>query len=424
MHPEVLSPVPGDCPQCNMKLTPIDVGGDAGGEPKERKILYWVAPMDPTYMSDKPGKSPMGMDLVPVYEDEVRGGPTVTIDPATEQNMGIRTALVTKGPLVREVRAVGNVDYDERRIGEVTLKVAGYIEKLIVDQAGVMVRKGDPLFTMYSPEVVQAQDEYLKTRANLAKATDESRGNWQSLLGQAQQKLERWDISEDQIRELEERETTSKVMTWRSPFDGIVTHKNALEGSFAKAGQPLYRIADISTVWVHVSIYEYEFPWVKVGQKARMELPYFPGEMFTGEVEYIYPWLDPKTRDRKVRLAFPNPDLTLVPDMYSTVYIQSKLAEHAVLVPGEAILDTGIRRVVIVARGNGKFDPRDVRVGVEGKGGVREVLEGLMPGERVVTSGQFLIDSESKIRASIQKMLDARAGRTAPAAADIEARDD
>jgi YHS domain-containing protein len=196
-------------------------------------------------------------------------------------------------------------------------------------------------------------------------------------------------------------------MTWRSPFDGIVTHKNAFEGAFFKPGAPLYRIAGLSTVWVYVSIYEFEFPWVKEGQQARMELPYFPGQTFTGTVDFIYPYLDPKSRDRQVRLIFDNPGLELVPDMYATVYIEATLAEEAVLVPAEAVLDTGTRQVVFVAKGKGKFDPRDVRVGVESRDG-REVLNGLMPGEIVVTSGQFLLDSESKIKEAIQKMLEAR----------------
>ncbi|MHC4859986.1 MAG: efflux RND transporter periplasmic adaptor subunit [Planctomycetota bacterium] len=412
MHPEVLSPTPGDCPQCMMKLTPLNVGdgGDDGGAAagKDRKILYWVAPMDPSYISEKPGKSPMGMDLVPVYEDEVRGGPSVKIDPVTEQNMGIRTAAVTKGPLVREVRAVGNVDYDETKLGVVTLKIGGYVEKLHVDQTGVMVKKGDALFDMYAPEVVQAQDEYLRTKANYEKASGADKARWKGLYEQARMKLLRWDLSEEQIRELSERGHAKKVMTWRSPFDGIVTHKNAFEGAFFKPGSPLYRIADLSTVWVYVSIYEFEFPWVKVGQQARMELPYFRGQTFTGTVDFIYPYLDPKTRDRRVRLVFENPGLDLVPDMYATVYIESTLAEEAVLVPAEAVLDTGTRQVVFVAKGKGKFDPRDVRVGVESSGGHREVLNGLMPGEIVVTSGQFLLDSESKIKEAIQKMLEAR----------------
>jgi Cu(I)/Ag(I) efflux system membrane fusion protein/cobalt-zinc-cadmium efflux system membrane fusion protein len=270
------------------------------------------------------------------------------------------------------------------------------------------VAKGDPLFEMYSPEVVQAQDEYLRTRANLESSSGEDRARWKSLLEQARAKLRRWDVPDDEIQALEERGTSKKVLTWRSPLDGIVVHKNALEGSFFKPGQPLYRIADLRTVWVIVSIYEFEFPWVKVGQQARMELPYFPGETFTGKVDYIYPYLDPKTRDRKVRLTFENPGLELVPDMYATVHIDAALGKDAVLVPSEAVLDTGERHVVFVAKGKGTFDPRDVRVGVEARGNLLEVLSGLEPGETVVTSGQFLLDSESRIRASIQKMLAAR----------------
>lgn len=239
-----------------------------------------------------------------------------------------------------------------------------------------------------------------------------------SLLPQAEQsrlKLLRWDLSPDQITALEERGTPAKVMTWRSPFDGVVVHKNVVEGAYFKPGEQRYRIASLDTVWVYASIYEFEFPWVEVGQTARMQLPYFPGETFQGTVEFIYPYLDPKTRDRKVRLIFENPGYELVPDMFSTVYIDARLADQATLVPSEAVLDTGVRHVVFVAAGKGKFDPRDVRVGIRSKDGLREVLSGLVPGERVVTSGQFLLDSESKIKEAIQKMLSRREGGEKPA---------
>lgn len=413
MHPEVLQNEPGKCPQCGMKLVPLKVGagsaGESAGAKKPRKILHWVAPMDPTYIRDEPGKSPMGMDLVPVYESDVAGGPEVRIDPVTEQNMGIRTAVVRKGPLVHEVRAVGTVTYDERDVGVVTMKVGGYVERLHVNETGAIVHKGDPLFDMYAPDVVQAQDEYLKTKANLERATGDSRARWQSLLDQARLKLLRWDLGDDQIAELEERGQAEKTLTWRSPFDGVVVHKNAFEGSYFKPGETLYRIADLSTVWVYASIYEFEFPWVKVGQDARMELPYLRGSVSQGTVDYIYPYLDPKTRDRKVRIVFPNPGLELVPDMYATVRIDAHLGDDALLVPSEAVIDTGTRQIAFVALGGGKYAPRQVRVGVVAKDGYRHVLAGLAENERVVTSGQFLLDSESRLQEAIEKMMEARA---------------
>jgi len=417
MHPDVLRKEPGPCPQCGMKLVPVKkAGGGAGaakakpGAKKERKILHWVAPMDPTYVRDEPGKSPMGMDLVPVYEDEVAAGSEVRIDPVTEQNMGVRTAVVRKGPLVHEVRAVGNVTWDEGRIGVVTLKVGGYVEKLHVERTGTVVRKGDPLFDLYSPEAVQAQDEYLRTKANLESAADESRARWKSLLDQARTKLLRWDLDDAQIAELEQRGHAQKTLTWRSPLDGVVIHKNALEGAFFKPGETLYRIADLSVVGVQASIYEFEFPWVKAGQEARMELPYSRDRVFHGTVDYVYPYLDPRTRDRKVRLVFENPDLALLPDMYATVRIDAKLGDAALLVPAEAVIDTGTRQIAFVARGEGRFEPRDVKVGVVAKHGYRHVLAGLREDERVVTSGQFLLDSESRLQEAIEKMMDARSG--------------
>ncbi len=410
MHPEVIQDHPGTCPQCGMTLTPLqtDEAEEGNGGGKDRKVLYWVAPMDPSYIKDKPGKSPMGMDLVPVYEDEVKGGPTVKIDPTTQQNMGIRTAPVEKGPLVHQVRAVGNVGYDETKIGIVSLKVGGYIDELFVSETGVAVKKGQPLFSMYAPEVVQAQEEYLLAKRSLEKSDAVDPKHWRNLLAASRLKLLRWDISEDQIHELEKRGRPEKNVVWRSRFDGIVLHKNAVEGAYFKPGDPLYKIAGLDTIWVEVSIYEYEFPWIKTGQPARMELPYYPGEVFQGVVDFIYPYLDPRTRDLKVRLVFDNPGRELLPDMYVTVIIDSKLADEAILVPGEAVLDTGTRQVAFVARGKGHFEPRNITVGVEGEGGRREVVMGLVPGEYVVTSGQFLLDSESKIKEAIQKMLESR----------------
>ena len=419
MHPEVIRSEPGNCPQCGMKLVPLKVGGGSSsagaqsGGKKARKILHWAAPMDPTYIRDEPGKSPMGMDLVPVYEDDVSAGPEVRIDPVTEQNMGIRTAVVRRGALVHDVRAVGTVTYDESKLGVVTLKVGGTIERLLVDQTGAVVHKGDPLFEMYAPEVVQAQDEYLRTKANAESATGEAQARWQALLVQSRTKLLRWDLDEEQIADLEQRGHADKTLTWRSPFDGVVIHKNAVEGAYVKPGETLYRIADLSTVWVYASIYEFEFPWVKVGQEARVELPYSRGHAFHGVVDYVYPYLDPKTRDRKVRIVFENPGRDLVPDMYATVHIAAQLGDDALLVPSEAVIDTGLRQIAFVARGDGHFDPRAVRVGVVAKNGFRHVLAGLSEHERVVTSGQFLLDSESRLQEAIEKMMEARSREAA-----------
>ncbi len=409
MHPWIISEEPGTCPICGMELVPkrdeAEQQAAAAGS-KERKILYWRAPMDPTEIYDHPGKSKMGMDLVPVYEDEVIGGVEIKIDPVIQQNMGIRTAPVEKGPLVRTIRTYGHVTYDETRTATVSPKFGGWIEKLYVDFTGQLVKKGDPLFEIYSPELVSAQEEYLTAFRSLSKAEGGA-----DLLASARRRLEYLDIPADQIRAIEKSGKVRRTLLIRSPFTGVVTHKNAVEGVFVKAGQPVYQIADLSKVWVEAHIYEYELPWVQVGQEARMTLPYLPGKTFVGKVTYVYPYLQRQTRDVVIRLEFDNADLELKPDMYADVVIRSSQEGEGLLIPSEAVLRSGERNVVFVTRGDGKFVPREVELGLEVDGGKVQVLSGVAPGEQVVTSGQFLLDSESKLKEAVQKMLEAKMGK-------------
>ncbi|MFQ5798504.1 MAG: efflux RND transporter periplasmic adaptor subunit [Bacteroidota bacterium] len=398
---------------------PITMASEAQPDDRKgkKKILYWRAPMDPTYISDKPGKSPMGMDLIPVYEGdaEVSGGPTVVIDPVTVQNIGVQTAPVEKMDLYRVIRAVGHLDYDEEKLYRVNTKFSGWIEKLYVDETGQEVRKGQPMLEIYSPELVTTQEEYLLAVRNAKKLGESPFGevssSARSLLESTRRRLLYWDITERQIKDLEEKGIISKTMTLFSPVEGIVLSRMAEQGMHVKPGMDLYRIADLSTIWVYAQIYEYEVPWVKVGQTVEMELPYIPGKLFQGRVDYIYPYLDQKTRDVKVRLVFPNPGLDLKPEMYANVRIESRLGSAVAAVPGEAIIRSGKRNVAFVARGGGKFEPRDVILGVEGQDGYVQVLAGLQPGEEVVTSAQFLLDSESRLKEAIQKMLEGRTGK-------------
>ncbi len=422
MHPWIVSEEPGTCPICGMELTPKrdePAGPSASGAAakKERKILYWRAPMDPTEIYDHPGKSKMGMDLVPVYEDEVVGGVEIRIDPVIQQNMGIRTAPVEKGPLVRTIRTYGHVTYDETRTAKVSPKFSGWIEKLYVDFTGQLVKKGDPLFEIYSPELVSAQEEYLVAYRSLRNVQGGA-----DLLESARRRLEYWDIPADQIRAIERRGEVRRTLLIRSPFTGVVTHKNAVEGAYVKAGQPVYQIADLSRVWVEAHIYEYELPWVKVGQEAEMTLPYLPGKVFRGKVTYVYPYLQRKTRDVVIRLEFENPDLELKPDMYADVVLKTAVAGEGLMIPSEAVIRSGERNVVFVVKEDGKFMPREVKLGLELDGGKVQVLSGLAPGELVVTSGQFLLDSESKLKEAVQKMLEAKMAK--PKAREPEAADD
>jgi Cu(I)/Ag(I) efflux system membrane fusion protein/cobalt-zinc-cadmium efflux system membrane fusion protein len=415
MHPDVISEEPGNCPICGMKLTPVKKAGSSkSSESKGKgKILYWRAPMDPAYISDKPGKSPMGMDLIPVYDgEESSASGSILIDPITVQNMGIKTAPVQRKDLSRTLRAVGIIAYNEERLYKVNAKVSGWIEKLHVNYTGQTIHKGQPLLEIYSPDLVSAQEEYLLALKNkeLVKesAFDEIKKGSQTLLASTKKRLENWDISNRAIENIEKRRMVSKTMTLTSPVNGVVIHKNTTEGMFVKEGLDLYHIADLSSVWVNVSVYEYETPWVKVGQSAEMELSYLPGKKLKGKVTYIYPYLNQKTRNLKVRLEFSNPNLELKPGMYANVVIHTNVVKNVLVIPGESVIRTGVRNIVFVTHEEGKFEPREIKIGIEGENGNVQVIAGLLGNERVVTSGQFLLDSESNAQEAIKKMLEAK----------------
>jgi membrane fusion protein, copper/silver efflux system len=423
MDPTYISDKPGKSPM-GMDLIPVYEGEenevasqeDTSAKSSNRKmgkILYWRAPMDPTYISDKPGKSPMGMDLVPVYEGEQdTGGPTVVIDPVTTQNMGVQTTPVRKVDLSRVIRTVGYLDYNEEKLQRINIKFSGWVEKLYVDQTGQEVRKGQPMLSIYSPELVATQEEYLlalKNAKNLEGSTfsDVSRGS-ASLLESARRRLLYWDISENQLRQLEQSGVVSKTMMLHAPAGGVVIDKMVEGGMRVQPGMDLYKIADLSTIWVYGQIYQYEVPWVKVGQPVEVSLSYIPGRTFKGKVDFIYPYLDQKSRDVNVRFVLPNPGLELKPKMYADVRLESNIGKEVTAIPTDAVIRTGKRNVVFVDRGNGKFEPRDVLLGPEGQNSLVQVLAGLQPGENIVTSAQFMIDSESRLKEAIQKMLEAR----------------
>ena len=423
MHPEIILDEPGQCPKCGMNLVPLkkqDSGvkqGEVAQAKKsdgERKILYWQAPMNPSEIYDKPGKSAMGMDLIPVYEDQVSSGSAVQIDPVTEQNMGVRTATVHRTDFKRSIRTVGKIDYNEENIYIVSSKISGWIEKLHVDYTGKAVRKGEPLLEIYSPELVITQQEYLLALKNKQLVRESQfasiREGAESLLNASHQRLRYWDIPESEIIRLQESGVVRKTITLESPANGVVVHKNAIDGLHIKEGMSLYQIADLSTIWVYVSIYDNEVPWVKVGQNATMELSYTPDKVLEGKVLYIYPYLEEKARDVKVRLQFNNPGLELKPGMYANVWIKTPVIKDAIIVPSEAVIRSGHRNVVFVTRGEGRFEPREVRIGEESDDGKLRIISGLQENDEVVISAQFLIDSESRLQEAIQKMLQEKAG--------------
>ena len=416
MHPFIVTDQPGACPICGMALVPVksetpSTGALEGGGKKKGKILYWVAPMDPNYRSDKPGKSPMGMDLVPVYEDEGGDGGTIRVDPNTIQSIGVRTAVVRAGELKKTIRTVGRVAYDERRIATVNSKVSGWIEKLYVDTTGEEVRKGAPLIDIYSPDLVSAQQEYLIAHRHYEEVRnspypDVVRGA-AGMLDSAKKRLAFWDITEAQIGEVERTGTVRKTLTLYSPFRGVVVSKAAFDGAKVMAGMELFRIADISRVWVLGDVYEYELPWMKTGVPATVTLDYLPGRKYQGTVVYVYPYLEGKTRTATVRVELSNPRMELKPDMYAHIELEPRVGGKTVLVPSEAVIRSGIRNLVFLARGEGRFEPREITLGLEGEEGTVQVLNGLVAGDNVVVSSQFLLDSESSLKEALKKFQSA-----------------
>ncbi len=332
---------------------------------------------------------------------------TVMLDPATQQTINVTYATVRRAHLERTIQTVGLLQMDEEKIANVHVKVAGWIENVFLNYAGQQIKKGQALFTLYSPDLVSTEQEYLialRGQQYLSKTpyTDVS-SEADSLLGATRDRLHLWDISDSQIHNLEATGKAARTMTLYSPISGFVMARNAYEQAYVTPGTDLYDIADLSTIWVYVDIFEYEAPYVHVGQAAQMELSYFPGRTYRGKVTYVYPTLDPKTRTIKVRLEFANPSYELKPNMYANVQLNVDYGTQT-LVPSQAVLNSGTRQVVFIAKGDGYFEPRDIEIGDQFNGQT-VVLAGLKPGEKIVASGNFLIDSESRLGAAMQQMM-------------------
>lgn len=390
---------------------PLSASSPDGPCPNGADPLYWKAPMDPTYIRGEPGQSPMGMDLVPVCQGETAavGAAGVRIDPMLVQSMGVRTEPAARRDLSRKVRTVGRVTYDERRVSHVHTKVQGWIERLFVGYEGDLVTRGQPLLEIYSPELVSTAEELLLAKryrdsTRHSRFEDVARGG-EELFRAARRRLELWDIAERDIERLLETGQVQKTLTLHAPTEGVVTHLMVRQGMEIGPNNNLYTIADLSRVWLYADVYEYELPWVREGQNAVIELSYLPGHSFEGTVTYIYLFLDPKTRTARVRIELDNPSLLLKPDMFANVIIETGAHEDALAIPEEAVIRSGRRSIVVVANGDGRFAPREVRLGIDSGDGWVEVQGGLAEGDRVVTSGQFLIDSESKLQEAIKKML-------------------
>jgi Cu(I)/Ag(I) efflux system membrane fusion protein len=361
--------------------------------PAIKEPLYWVAPMDPNYRRDKPGKSPMGMDLIPVYEEPGASEGAITIDAAMENSLGVRTEPARVRPLWRRVEATAYVGYDETLISHISVRTQGWITRLLFNADGERVRKDDLLFELYSPELVNAQKEYLQARKR----------NDSRLISGGEEKLRALGMIRSEVEALARTGNMSESVRVVAPQDGVISALNVREGMFVEPNSTIMSLADLSSVWLQAEVFESQAEWVAAGQAAKASLDYLPGHEFNGQVDYVYPILDPKTRTLRVRLRFENPEERLKPNMYARVSIYGKLHPNALSIPREALIrGKGMSRVVL-SLGDGRFRVHEVLTGME-SGDSIEIIAGIEEGAEVVTSAQFLLDSEASLAGGIKRL--------------------
>jgi membrane fusion protein, copper/silver efflux system len=412
MHPSYKSDKPGKAPDCGMDLVPVyekEEPGKAGPTPAagERKILYWYDPMKPEVHFERPGKSPfMDMDLVPKYADEAAppGGPagpgaTVELSPEAVSAAGVMTVAVKSSPLYRAIRAVGTLGVDETKLVHIAARVAGRLDRLYLNFTGEPVRRGAPIYAIYSPDLVSSGREYALALENLARARAGGDAGYvesaESLVTAARARLSLWGLDQDQLDRIARTRQTEVALTVRSPITGTVLEKKVVQGQYVTEGQDLYLLADLSNLWLSARIYEHELGGVKVGQEAAATFAAFPGREFRGRIRFIDPVLDPATRTVGVRIELPNRGGLLKPGMFANAVLQVDLGRR-LAIPKSAVLDTGVRQVVYVRLGPNRFAGREVRLGQQAADLV-EIVAGLAEGEEVVTSASFLIDSQSQL---------------------------
>jgi RND family efflux transporter MFP subunit len=430
MHPTYISDKPGSCPICGMDIVPIEksavpvkstpekpekaeIIGTQTPVSKERRILFYRNPMDPSINSPVPAKDEMGMDYIPVYADEVSppekkevsGLATVTIDEKGIRLAGIQTAEAVRQKMEGDIRAVGIVKPDEALVRHVHTKNSGWIEKLYVNTTGQLVKAGQPLLVIYSPQLLASQEEFLRARENAVRFAESSipevRKGGEDLLKAARRRLELFDVPESQIKEIEKTGLTKRTVTLSAPVSGYVTAKGVYEGQQVEPGMELFTITDLSRVWIEADFYEFEAHLIRLGQKAVFTFPYNPREEKTGKISYIYPYLDPQSRTLKARFEFQNGDLSLKPEMYVNVSMKIGISD-SVVVPDSSVMNTGLRQIVFVSIGDDRFEPREVKTGYR-SGGFAQIISGVGAGEKVVVRANFLLDSESRVRAAIMQ---------------------
>jgi Cu(I)/Ag(I) efflux system membrane fusion protein len=405
MNPKVTSPTPAK-DDMGMDYLPVyaEDRSQPGTQPQQGKILYYRHPMGAADTSPVPKKDEMGMDYLPVYESEPETSGQIRISPEKIQKLGVSTETLAKRTLTRSIRALGSIQIDERRVHAVTTKFEGWISRLYVNATGQAVKRGQPLLEIYSPELVTAQQEYLIARQGrqaLQQGSAQARGTAEQLTDNALQRLHYWDIAPAQLQRLQTSEKTLDTLPLQSPVTGIVLEKPALEGMRFMPGELLFRIADLSTVWLLAEVFEQDIAEVRLGQAVQVHINAYPDRLFSGKVGFIYPTLATETRTVKVRVELPNAEGLLKPGLYGSVTLAAlEDRDERLAVPDSAVIDSGARQVVLVQRGEGRFEPRVVKLGRQADGYL-EVLAGLDAGDQVVTRANFLIDAESNLKSAL-----------------------
>jgi Cu(I)/Ag(I) efflux system membrane fusion protein/cobalt-zinc-cadmium efflux system membrane fusion protein len=379
---------------------------------QSEQVMQYTCGMHPMIVVDEPGLCPIcQMDLTSLKQGSNGSGSSsqiIEIDPVTSQKMGIRTAVVKRRDLARRVHTVGVVDYKEPGQHAINCKMDGWVEKLYVNETGQNVMKGQPLLDLYSPQLVTAQQELLLAIKNLKAMNDSgfpaAKEDAENLLTAARKRLLLWDISQEQIDRLEATGQVQKTLTIHAPYSGVVSKKQVRDGDFVRTGKELLEISDLSEVWIYAYIYEYEIPWVKIGQQVKSTFP-FASAPVMGRISTIYPYLDKRSRTIKARIDLDNSGLNLKPDMYADIEIFTDPVKGVISIPSESILYSGKQERIFIDLGDGRFEPREIEIGVQDESGYIEILSGVDAGEKVVTSAQFMLDSESKLREALHKML-------------------
>jgi len=422
MHPNVITDEPGFCPICQMDLVPLT--HEAAHTADHAEEMVWTCPSHDVITEEEAGECPIcGRDLVPAdhtgnHTDHAEtlttnAGPEVSLNPSVIQKMNVRTTTVERRDLTRRIQTVGNIDYDEERMVSITTRYSGFIEKVFVNHVGEPVRRGDPLFEVYSPNLVQTQRELIAAVAYARQfegAAADLKSRAQGLVEATRTRLEYWEIPADRVAEIESTGEIHRTLTVFAPANGLLMQRmHGLDGMAIQPGMELMHIADLSSLWLRAEVYEHQLPWIDIGSKADVTFDYLSGQAFSGLVRYIEPEVSPETRTVTLTLSVPNPSGRLRVGMFATVDFQPLVAPEALVLPSQAVIRSGDRNIAVVAFGGGVFAPREVQLGEESEGLV-QVISGLAEGDEIVVSAQFLIDSESNLRAAIDSLLASRSG--------------